>query len=34
VEDRTVAAFAIMTMCEYVISWWKPDGRLGPEETG
>ena len=29
VEDRTVAAFAIMTMCEYVISWWKPDGRLG-----
>jgi hypothetical protein len=23
-----------MTMCEYVISWWRPDGRLGPEETG
>jgi AcrR family transcriptional regulator len=34
VEDATVSAFAIMTMCEYVISWWRPDGRLGPEETG
>ena len=30
--DVTSTAFAILSLCDYVNSWWKPDGRIGPEE--
>jgi AcrR family transcriptional regulator len=30
--DVTATAFAIMSMCDYVNSWWKPDRRIGAEE--
>jgi AcrR family transcriptional regulator len=30
--DVTGTAFAILSMCDYVTSWWKPGGRKGPEE--
>lgn len=30
--DVTATAFAIMSMCDFVTSWWKPDGRMGAEE--
>jgi AcrR family transcriptional regulator len=26
--DLTPTAYAIMTMCEYVVTWWKSEGRL------
>lgn len=32
VEDVRVTAFAILTMCEYVVSWYDPDGVLKPDE--
>jgi AcrR family transcriptional regulator len=30
--DVTSTAFAILSMCDYVLSWWKPTGPIGPEE--
>jgi len=30
--DVTSTAFAIMSMCDYIMSWWKPTGPIGPEE--
>jgi len=30
--DVTSTAFAIMSMCDYVNSWWKPDGRIAAGE--
>lgn len=30
--DVTSTAFAILSMCDYVTSWWKPTGPIGPEE--
>jgi AcrR family transcriptional regulator len=30
-EDATVTAFAVITICEYVFTWAKPEGRLAPE---
>lgn len=30
--DVTATAFAIMSMCDYVNSWWKPEGRIRAEE--
>lgn len=29
VEDVKTTAFAIVTLCEYVTAWYKPDGDLG-----
>lgn len=29
--DVTATAFAIISMCDYVNTWWKPDGRIGAE---
>ncbi len=31
--DENVAAFAITTMCNYVFTWYKPDGRLTVDEV-
>jgi TetR/AcrR family transcriptional regulator, cholesterol catabolism regulator len=30
--DVTATAFAIISMCDQVGTWWKPDGRMGAEE--
>lgn len=30
--DVTVTAFAIMSMCDYVNSWWRPGGRIDTEQ--
>jgi TetR/AcrR family transcriptional regulator, cholesterol catabolism regulator len=30
--DVTATAFAIVSMCDYVNSWWKPGGRIDVEE--
>ena len=30
--DMTSTAFAIMSMCDYVTTWWKPTGPIGAEE--
>ncbi len=30
--DVTATAFAIMSMCDYVNSWWKPEGKIRPED--
>ena len=30
--DVTSTAFAILSMCDYVLSWWKPTGPIGAEE--
>jgi AcrR family transcriptional regulator len=30
--DVTSTAFAILSMCDYVMSWWKPTGPIGAEE--
>lgn len=30
--DVTATAFAILSMCDYVMSWWKPTGPVGAEE--
>jgi AcrR family transcriptional regulator len=30
--DVTSTAFAILSMCDYVTSWWKPTGPVGAEE--
>jgi len=30
--DVTSTAFAILSMCDYVTSWWKPAGRIGADE--
>jgi len=29
--DLTPTAFAILTMCDVVIVWYRPEGRLAPE---
>ena len=31
--DLRVTAFAIVTLCEYVFSWYDPEGVLGPEDV-
>ncbi|MBC3190997.1 TetR/AcrR family transcriptional regulator [Pseudonocardia sp. C8] len=31
-DDVTVTAFALITMCEQVVSWYRPEGRLEPAE--
>ena len=28
-EDRAVTAQAIVTMCDYIFTWYRPDGRFG-----
>jgi AcrR family transcriptional regulator len=33
-EDLTVTTFAIITLCEYVFSWFDPDGPLSIAEVG
>lgn len=33
VADVTAVAFAIINMCEYVVSWFRRPGRLTPEAT-
>jgi TetR/AcrR family transcriptional regulator, cholesterol catabolism regulator len=30
--DLTSTAFAILSMCDYVMSWWKPTGPISAEE--
>jgi len=30
--DVTATAFAIVSMCDYVNSWWKPSGRISVED--
>jgi AcrR family transcriptional regulator len=30
--DVTATAFAILSMCDYVNSWWKPNGRISADE--
>ena len=30
--DVTSTAFAILSMCDYIMSWWKPTGPIGAEE--
>jgi len=30
--DETATAFAIMSMCDSVTTWWKPDGRMSIAE--
>jgi AcrR family transcriptional regulator len=30
--DVTSTAFAIMSMCDYVTTWWKPTGPVGPDD--
>jgi AcrR family transcriptional regulator len=30
--DVTSTAFAIMSMCDYIMSWWKPTGPIGADE--
>lgn len=32
IDDVNVTAFAIVTMCEYVVSWYDPDGPLSPTQ--
>lgn len=32
-RELTPTAFAIINMCEYVITWFRPGGRLGVEEV-
>ena len=34
IADSRVTAFAIITMCEYVQSWYDPEGELSPEDIG
>jgi AcrR family transcriptional regulator len=34
VPDLTLAAYALITMCEYVYVWYRPGGRLTPREIG
>lgn len=32
-ERPTVTAFAILSMCDYVTTWFRPDGPLSPQEV-
>lgn len=32
-DDSRVTAFAIITMCDYVSSWYDPAGKLGPDQV-
>jgi len=34
IEDARVTGFAIITMCEYVHTWYDPTGELAPETVG
>lgn len=34
IADSRVTAFAIITMCEYVQSWYAPEDELSPEDVG
>lgn len=34
VADSRITAFAIITMCEYVQSWYDPEGELSAEDVG
>lgn len=34
IPDLTLTTFALVTMCEYVYTWFRPDGRLSPAEVG
>lgn len=33
VQDEAVAAFAVINICEYVINWFNPSGRLSIDEV-
>ena len=32
VDDIIVTAFAVVTMCEYVVSWYDPNGAFSPQQ--
>ena len=32
IDEINVTAFAIVTMCEYVVAWYSPDGAFSPAE--
>jgi AcrR family transcriptional regulator len=32
VEDIRTTSFALITMCEYVVTWYDPDGEFDPEQ--
>lgn len=32
-DDSSVTAFAIITMCDYVSSWYSPEGKVGMERV-
>jgi AcrR family transcriptional regulator len=32
--DMTLSTFAVISMCEYVYTWFRPDGLLSPQEIG
>ena len=32
-KDPTLTAMALITMCEYVFTWFRPNGRLEPSEV-
>jgi AcrR family transcriptional regulator len=34
IPDLTLATFALINTCEYVYTWFRPDGRLSPQEIG
>jgi AcrR family transcriptional regulator len=34
IDDERVTAFAIITVCEYVHTWYDPEGELSPDEVG
>jgi AcrR family transcriptional regulator len=34
IPDLTLATYALMTACEYVYVWYKPGGRLSPQQVG
>jgi AcrR family transcriptional regulator len=34
IADLTLATYALITMCEYVYVWYKPGGRLSPQQVG
>jgi AcrR family transcriptional regulator len=34
VPDLTLATYSLITMCEYVYVWYRPGGRLSPQQVG
>lgn len=34
IPDVTLTTFALISMCEYVYTWFRPDGKLSPAEVG